>query len=592
MPINLIHKLRALLFSPNSKLELWARTLYHRTSQTKVYFKIQDWLARRSYKKWLQSQARETLPETNPSEQPKITLLLDGCYAQEEDLAATLESISNLEGRQPQVLLITRQPEKLNFITERFNQSLDLKVMIGDRANLLEDIEDGFVIFCQAGDQFFSSLLKRFYLLYKESPDADLIYYDCEIRNADRPNPAPIFKSPTASPALCLSYNMFSRGFIRTARLKEILDQISPQDDLFAKEYYVCLNLLESNANLQHLPNVLICQNTLPKPESSETYQVVLDHLSRSGVQNPSADQTSLGTRFCWTYNKPSLSIVIPTKNNISLLKPLIQSLLEFKDQYFLTINIVDNDSADPKTLAYYDVISPEPDIQILNYRKPFNYSEAINFGVHQSDSDLVLLMNDDMESLDQTWLPEMVQWAQREEVGVVGASLLRANHTIQHIGIIMGLVGFVGHIYLNAPEGYFGLWGSADWYRDLLAVTGACQMMRREVFEEVGGYDEGFQLAFGDIDFCLRVHQQGYRNIFTPFARLYHYEGRSRGYQTPVDDILRGYEKFGAYLTHPDPYFSPNLTDNRIPKCRLGRFSEASRKEQIRIRKRFYTLN
>ena len=221
--------------------------------------------------------------------------------------------------------------------------------------------------------------------------------------------------------------------------------------------------------------------------------------------------------------------------------------------------------------MAYYRSIASDPEIQILPYKNPFNYSEAINLGVSQSESDLVLLLNDDMMPVDADWLPEMIQWAQRDEIGVVGTKLLRANHTIQHAGIIMGLVGFVGHIYLNAPEDYFGLWGSADWTRDILAVTGACQMMRRKLFEEVGGYDEGFQLAFGDIDFCLRVHRRGYRNIYTPFAQLYHYEGHSRGYVTPVEDILKGYQEFSPYLTQDDPFYNPNLTYSRIPKCALS---------------------
>jgi GT2 family glycosyltransferase len=152
-----------------------------------------------------------------------------------------------------------------------------------------------------------------------------------------------------------------------------------------------------------------------------------------------------------------------------------------------------------------------------------------------------------------------------------------------------MGLVGFAGHIYLNAPDHYFGLWGSSDWYRDLLAVTGACQMMRREVFNQVGGYDPGFKLAFGDIDFCLRVHQMGYHNIYTPFARLYHYEGRSRGYVTPIQDILRGYEHFKTYLSQDDPYYSPNLTYSRIPKCTAAQEPLEERQRQIEIRRSFY---
>lgn len=589
MPTNLIHKLRALLFSPNSKLELWARTLYHRASQTRLYFNIQDWLARRSYRKWLKKREREPLPEVEPGKQPKITFLLDGKQRQPADLTITLESIASLVGVSPQVLLVASEPGGFDSITQNLSKNLDMQVITKSQTNLLDAHDGRFVIFCQAGDRFSPSLLKRFSLLLAEYPEVDLVYYDCEVQDPNQPSPAPVFKPPTPSSALCLSYNMFSRGLIQTERLKEILGQINPQDDLLLNEYTVCLKLLEANANFQHLPAVLVSQKKLVKPDSPQAAQVVLDHLSRSGLQSPSATNTPIGARFHWSHALPSLSVVIPTKNNAKLLSPLIQSLLDFKDQYSITINLVDNNSDDPKTLAYYDVIKSEPEIQLLPYQKPFNYSEAINLGVRASDSDLVLLMNDDIEPIDSIWLPEMIQWAQREDIGVVGAKLLRADHTLQHAGIILGLVGFAGHIYLNAPEDYFGLWGSADWYRDLLAVTGACQMMRRAVFDAVGGYDESFQLAFGDIDFCLRVHEQGYLNILTPFASLTHYEGRSRGFVTPVGDILRGYEQFEEYLTHPDPFFSPNLTYTRIPKCALKNSSVEDNRQQIEIRRAFY---
>jgi hypothetical protein len=145
------------------------------------------------------------------------------------------------------------------------------------------------------------------------------------------------------------------------------------------------------------------------------------------------------------------------------------------------------------------------------------------------------------------------------------------------------------GHIYLNAPEHYQGLFGSVDWYRDYQALTGACQMMRREVFNEVGGYDEGYKIAFGDIDFCLRVHQAGYRNIYTPFATLFHYEGRSRGYTTPQGDILRGYSKMNSALMEGDPYFSPNLSYTRIPKCVTSGKTSVERKQIIETRMRFH---
>ena len=243
----------------------------------------------------------------------------------------------------------------------------------------------------------------------------------------------------------------------------------------------------------------------------------------------------------------------------------------------------------DPATLAYYQQITRLPKVRRVAYDQPFNYSEAINLGVASSTGDLVLLLNDDMRVIDPDWLDELAQWASQPDIGVVGAKLLRANHTIQHAGIILGLNDFMGHIYLNAPEHYTGLFGSVDWYRNYAAMTGACQMVRREVFEQVGGYDTSFRLAFGDIDFCLRVQALGLRNVYTPFASLYHFEGQSRGYTTPVDDILRGFDKLDMALRENDPHFSPRLTRTVIPAYRSAPLSDQERVEQLNSRRGFY---
>jgi GT2 family glycosyltransferase len=298
------------------------------------------------------------------------------------------------------------------------------------------------------------------------------------------------------------------------------------------------------------------------------------------------------GTRFTWHTGDPSVAIIIPTKNKKSLLEKCINSILKLTSYKNFNIHLVDNNSTDPETLDYYQKLKSEPRIKIHSYPAEFNYSQAVNLGVAQSDSDLVLFLNDDMETINSDWLTELVQWATRPEIGVVGGKLIRANHSIQHAGIIIGLHGFAGHIYLNAPEHYQGLFGSVDWYRDYQALTGACQMMRREVFNEIGGYDEGYKIAFGDIDFCLRVQQSGYRNIYTPFSTLFHYEGRSRGYITPKEDVLRGYTKMRDALTQEDPYFSPNLSYTRIPKCVLNEQTSEEREKIIEIRKRFHEKN
>jgi len=232
------------------------------------------------------------------------------------------------------------------------------------------------------------------------------------------------------------------------------------------------------------------------------------------------------------------------------------------------------------------------PQVSIIPYPKPFNYSEAINLGVHESSSELVLLLNDDMAILDKIWLDELVQWTVKPEIGVVGAKLLRQNRTIQHAGIVIGLSGFAGHIYLNAPENYQGLLGSSNWCRNFLALTGACQMVRREVFNQVNGYDETYRLAFGDIDFCLKVFEKGYLNVYSPFARLLHFEGSTRGYETPIDDTRKGYARLETYLINGDPYFSPNLTNSRIPKCVNDIENKENQKQRIAARKKYYLNN
>lgn len=591
MNAKFIHKIRRLLFSPESRLELFARSLFHRLSATRVNFYLQEWLARRSYKRWIKQQQNTALPELNlKTKQPGVTFLVECKHKSGAMIVTTLESILNMNNTAAQVLLANLSEELPEDHAKPDHQHKTIiKEISPGHAIPIESITGEYLIFCQAGDRFFPSLLEQFFLHHSQTPDGDLIYFDIEINDVTMSTPAPLFKPSNPSPALCLSYNMFSRGFIRTAVIQRFQSSIDPQEELILAEYRLCLKMLDQGDNIQHIPSVLVSQTELPKPETPEAQQIILDHLSRMGVNNPAVAPEACGTRFSWAYEAANLSIIIPSKNNARLLIPLFHAIQNHKNSLSLDLIIVDNDSNDPNTLAFYRSIESEPSVQIIAYQKPFNYSEAINLGVSQSKSDLILLMNDDMSPINSDWLAEMIQWAQRDEIGVVGAKLLRENQTLQHAGIIMGLVGFVGHIYLNAPEDYFGLWGSANWYRDILAVTGACQMMRRKVFEDAGGYDENFKLAFGDIDFCLRVHKLGYRNIYTPFARLYHYEGFSRGYATPVKDVLKGYEEFTPYLLKGDPFFSPNLTYSRIPKCAQGKTSQQLRQQEIDLRRSFY---
>jgi GT2 family glycosyltransferase len=336
---------------------------------------------------------------------------------------------------------------------------------------------------------------------------------------------------------------------------------------LLAQEYDLFLKLQSEGFAFQHLPHVLVSQNELVTSGDVENQAAIIEHLEQQGVAGVVAKQGPSGTRFVWPTSEPSVAVVIPTLNNRKLLEPLVDSLLH-NNYRNLAITIVDNNSTDPATISYFQEIRNLPRVSVVSYNKNFNYSEAINLGAANSNSDLLLFLNDDIGVSNDFWLEELVQWATRPEIGVVGTKLIRANHTIQHAGIILGLNRFAGHIYLNAPEDYSGLVGSVDWYRNYMALTGACQMVRRDLFEAVGGYDEAYLLAFSDIDFCLKVYEKGYSNLYTPFASLFHYEGVSRGYNTPPADILRGYQRIEGYLRTGDPYFSEGLSFQPIPHC------------------------
>jgi GT2 family glycosyltransferase len=194
--------------------------------------------------------------------------------------------------------------------------------------------------------------------------------------------------------------------------------------------------------------------------------------------------------------------------------------------------------------------------------RKPFNYSASNNLGVKNSKSSLLLFINNDIKIIEPDWLSEMALWAQREEIGAVGARLLYPDGTIQHNGAIIGLDGFAGHVFAGNRPGEWTLMGPTEWYRNFLAVTGACMMVRREVFLQSGGFNEDFELCGGDVDLCMRIRKLGLRNLVTPFSRLVHLESRTRkGKPVPKKDYEHSYPIYLPYLEHGDPAFNRNLS-------------------------------
>ena len=261
----------------------------------------------------------------------------------------------------------------------------------------------------------------------------------------------------------------------------------------------------------------------------------------------------------------PLISIIIPTWNHKDLLERCILSIEQFTDYNNYEIIIVDNNTDEPDAVAYLQELGER--YTVLRYNKPFNFSAINNFAVKHANGEHVLLLNNDTEAIQHGWLQSMLELSQQPHIGAVGALLLYPNNKIQHAGLVLGIGGVAGHAFRNYDYGQYTYLDQAYCIRDVSAVTAACLMVKKEIYNEVNGLEETLRVAFNDVDFCLKIREAGYRNVYTPFAKLYHHESPSRGSdETPErrnefqKEVLYMKDKWGDLLQH-DPYYNPNLT-------------------------------
>ena len=272
---------------------------------------------------------------------------------------------------------------------------------------------------------------------------------------------------------------------------------------------------------------------------------------------------------------EPRVSIIIPTRNGLDLLKNCVTSIIEKTTYSNYEIIIVDNGSDDPEILEYFEYLNAEASnqaaIRVLRFDEPFNYSRINNFAAHHANGDLICLLNNDTEVIEPDWLRLLASHAARKEVGCVGAKLLYDDDTIQHAGIILSLGGYAGHSHKGLDNRSFGYFLRPHLTQEVSAVTGACLMVRAEVFHQVNGLDETlFSVAYNDVDFCLKVKDIGLKNIYVPQAVLYHYESKSRGYEDSPEKLIRfkreqvSLAKTWGHLLKEDFCYNPNLTKDR----------------------------
>lgn len=352
-----------------------------------------------------------------------------------------------------------------------------------------------------------------------------------------------------------------------------------------SQDHDMILRLTDRAENIVHVPRLLYywrCHSgSVASNISAKEYAIdaakgaVADHLRTHGYR----DFKITGTRAFETIFKiryringtPLITIVIPNKDHVSDLKRCVSSILERSTYTNYEIIIVENNSEDPKTFeAYEDLKQLSEKISVVKYEGKFNYSAVNNFGVGFAKGEYILLLNNDTEVITVNWLEEMLMYAQREDVGAVGAKLYYADKTIQHAGVVIGLGAHrtAGHTHYKQSRENLGYMGRLCYTQDVTAVTGACLMVKKALWDEVGGLDTAFEISLNDVDFCLKLREKKYLNVFTPFAELYHYESISRGLDDQGEKAERYNresamfrEKWKTQLEAGDPYYNPNFS-------------------------------
>jgi len=272
--------------------------------------------------------------------------------------------------------------------------------------------------------------------------------------------------------------------------------------------------------------------------------------------------------RYALPTPPPLISIIIPTRNAKPLVEQCIGSIEKLTTYKNYEIILIDNGSDEQEALDYFSKLSAEKHIQVIRDESPFNYSALNNGAVKQAKGSVIVLLNNDIEIISPDWLEELTSLTLQPGVGAVGAKLYYPDDTIQHAGVVIGLGGVAGHVHVKFPRSSFGYFNRAALRSNFLAVTAACLAVRKDHYESVGGLEEeGLTVAFNDVDFCLKLHKKGLRNIWTPFAELYHYESATRGYETTPDKIIRFQNEIifmrnkWKDIIEYDPAYSPNLT-------------------------------
>lgn len=435
-----------------------------------------------------------------------------------------------------------------------------------------------YISFIDHDDEIAPIALLRIVETINKQPDADVIYSDEDFINPEGEYFRPHFKSDFNLPLL-LSHNYITH--LLTVR-KTLGDKIGWLREGYegAQDHDLLLRLAEETSHIVHIPEVLYhwrqsptstAYNYLSKPYANKaTQKALLNYINRNNINASVEYGAGMGIyrikRVVET--KGLVSIIIPFKDEVKLLKECINSIKQKTEYENYEIILISNRSNKQETFDFLKQIENVPHIKVYEFNQPFNFSAINNWAVTRAKGKYILLLNNDTKIINRGWLKAMLEHIQQEDVGVVGAKLLYPDHTIQHGGVIIGIQGVAGHSHKHMPESQTGYFYRPNVIQELSAVTGACLLTKKALWEKVGGLDEkNLAIAFNDIDYCLNLRKEGYKIIYTPYAKLFHFESKSRGFEDTLKKQNRYNDEVQFMLKKwktneiPDPFYNVNLS-------------------------------
>ncbi len=437
-----------------------------------------------------------------------------------------------------------------------------------------------FIAFVDHDDILTPHALYECVKAYNEDPEIGIFYSDEDKMSMDGHKFfQPAFKPDMNIDLLC-SVNYICHLFVVRKDIVEKVGVLRPEYD-GAQDYDFILRCIETNEKVHHIPKILYHwrsheDSTSENPESKlyafdAGQRAVQAHYDRIGVAAKVEKGEYLGlyrTKFIRAYD-PLISIIIPNKDHIDDLQRCIDSIDGKSTYHNYEYVIVENNSTDPATFAYYKELErTNPKAHVVYWDSDFNYSLINNFGAEHAKGEYYLLLNNDTEIINEDCLEELLGYCMREDVGAVGARLYYEDDTIQHAGVVIGFGGIAGHCFVMQPRGYTGYAHRIIEVQNYSAVTAACLMVPKEVFEEVDGLSGELAVAFNDIDFCMKIRKTGRLIVYNPYAELYHYESKSRGLEDTPEKIARFQKEISIFekkwpdiFRTGDPYYNPNLT-------------------------------